>query len=61
MDDKKKKTPKKSMDDLFNEYLASLSDIEAERRYWSFRKYAKTVFDDFQNWLVKVKDEQSHR
>lgn len=46
------KKPKKSMDDLFAEYLLTLSDAEAERRYWSLRKYAKVVFEDFRNWLA---------
>jgi hypothetical protein len=56
MDEKKKKSPApKSMDELFAEYIATLSDVDGERRYWSHRKYARTVFENFQNWLEERK------
>lgn len=57
MDEKKKKTPApvKTVYELFDEYLATLSDTEGERRFWSHRKYARTVFENFRQWLDERK------
>lgn len=57
MDDKKKKTtaPVKTVYELFAEYLVTLSDVDGERRYWSHRKYARSVFEDFRHWLEERK------
>jgi hypothetical protein len=44
---------KEKLQKLFEEYLATLDDVEENEEYMSDRSYASCIFDDFMAWLEK--------